>query len=211
MILGSSVDMSEKERDTCNTLMIQGFNQVAHEAGTSTTGGQTVYNPWVMIGGTAMSVVKESEIVRPNDLKPGEVLILTKPLGAQLVVNFNQWLKLKNEKWDKVKHLVSEQTVLDAYDKGVKSMSTLNLAAAQLMHKYKSSGGTDVTGFGIKGHSQNLANAQKRKVDLRINRFPCLGGLYKYDKIARDFRFAEGRAAETSGGILLGLAKVKKL
>jgi len=210
MILGSSVDMSEKERDICNTLMIQGFNQVAQEAGTSTTGGQTVYNPWVMIGGTAMSVVKESDIIRPNNMKPGEVLILTKPLGAQLVVNFNQWLKLKNEKWEKVKDLVSEQTVLDAYDKGIKSMSTLNLSAAQLMHKYKASAGTDVTGFGIKGHSQNLAKAQNRKVDLRINTLPCLGGLYKYDKVARDFRFKEGRAAETSGGILLGLAKVRK-
>lgn len=209
MILAASQKMTEKERDVTNTLMIKGFNDVAEVAGTAITGGQTIFNPWVMIGGTAMTVLKEEEIIRPNNLKAGEVLILTKPLGTQLVVNFNQWLKLKNDKWKKVEPFVSEKTVLDAYDKGVHYMSTLNLAAAKLMQKYKSGGATDVTGFGIKGHSQNLANAQKEKVDLVINKFPSLGGLHKYDKIARDFKFKDGKAAETSGGILLSLAKEK--
>ena len=39
------------------------------------------------------------------------------------------------------------------------SMSTLNLEAAKLMHKYKCLGATDVTGFGILGHAANLAKA----------------------------------------------------
>jgi len=209
MILGVSLDMTEKERDVCTALMIKGFNEVAKQAGTLTTGGQTVYNPWVMIGGTAMSAVSESEIIRPNNMKSGEVLILTKPLGTQLVVNFNQWLKLKNANWQKVQSHVSEETVLNAYNKGIEVMSTLNIHTAKLMQKYKASAGTDVTGFGMKGHSENLAKAQKEKVDLVIDTFPSLGGLHKYDKIARDFKFSTGRAAETSGGILLSLAKEK--
>jgi selenide,water dikinase len=209
MILGASLKMTEQERDVCNSLMIKGFNEVAQAAGTSITGGQTIFNPWVMIGGTAMSVLREEQIIRPNNMKAGEVLILTKPLGTQLVVNFNQWLKLKNDKWKKVEPFVSAEKVLEAYDKGVVAMSTLNLAGAQLMQKYKASAGTDVTGFGIKGHSQNLARAQKEKVDLIINKFPTLGGLHKYDKIARDFKFKQGKAAETSGGLLISLAKEK--
>ena len=61
-------------------------------------------------------------------------MILTKPLGAQLVVNFNQWLKLGNDKWKKVKEKgVKENEVLDAYDKGVELMGTLNLEGAKLM------------------------------------------------------------------------------
>ena len=210
MILGTSTKMTEKERDVSNTLMIKGFNDVAKLASTSITGGQTIFNPWVMIGGTAMTVLREEEIIRPNGAKPGEVLILTKPLGTQLVVNFNQWLKLKNDKWKKVESHVSAETVLAAYEKGVEAMSTLNLVGAKLMQKYKATGSTDVTGFGIKGHSQNLANAQKEKVDLVINKFPTLGGLHKYDKIARDFKYKEGKAAETSGGLLISLAKVRK-
>ena len=41
----------------------------------------------------------------------------------------------------------------------MESMATLNMNAAKLMKKYKSHGATDITGFGILGHSQNLATA----------------------------------------------------
>jgi selenide,water dikinase len=56
MILGVCRDMSEKERDVVTTQMIRGFNDLARKAETNVTGGQTVMNPWPIVGGVAMSV-----------------------------------------------------------------------------------------------------------------------------------------------------------
>ncbi len=56
MILGVSRDMNDLERDVVTTQLIHGFNDLAREAGTNVTGGQTVMNPWPIVGGVAMSV-----------------------------------------------------------------------------------------------------------------------------------------------------------
>lgn len=209
MILGVSQRMTEEEREITTRLMMQGFNDVAELAGTKVTGGQTVFNPNVMIGGTAMATVDKSEIIYPNNAEPGDVLVLTKPLGMQLAVNFNQWFKEEKykERWLKIADKISEKDLIEAYEKAVMYMSTLNLTGAKLMQKYKASAATDITGFGILGHSKNLAGAQKRKVDLKIKTLPMLNHIYKLDKIARDFRLTEGYAAETSGGLLVILKK----
>ncbi|RHY13662.1 hypothetical protein DYB25_002716, partial [Aphanomyces astaci] len=56
MILGVSRLMTDIERDVVTTQLIHGFNDLAREAGTNVTGGQTVMNPWPIVGGVAMSV-----------------------------------------------------------------------------------------------------------------------------------------------------------
>ncbi len=48
---------------------------------------------------------------------------------------------------------------MKAYYLSMESMATLNVNAARLMKKYNSHGATDITGFGILGHAQNLATA----------------------------------------------------
>lgn len=63
MLLGVSTDMTAKEREVVTTLMIKGFNDLAKEAGTSVNGGQTVLNPWYIVGGVATSVVSSSEFI----------------------------------------------------------------------------------------------------------------------------------------------------
>lgn len=73
--------------------MIQGFTDAAEQAGSQVGGGQTVYNPWPMMGGCAIAVVKENEFVMPNNAQPGDSIILTKPLGSRLAINAMQWLK----------------------------------------------------------------------------------------------------------------------
>jgi len=59
--------MTEKEREVTTELMMKGFSDVAKIASTQVTGGQTVWNPWCTIGGTAISVVTENEMIRPNN------------------------------------------------------------------------------------------------------------------------------------------------
>ena len=57
MILGVSTDMSELQQDVATSQMIQGFTDAAEQAQTQVGGGQTVFNPWPMMGGCAIAVV----------------------------------------------------------------------------------------------------------------------------------------------------------
>ena len=79
--------------------MIKGFNDVATEANTRVTGGQTVFNASPMIGGCAIASGTKSDFFIPNGALPGDLLIMTKPLGIQLAANVYQWMKLNNENW----------------------------------------------------------------------------------------------------------------
>ena len=63
MVLGVSTQMSEPERQIVTREMMRGFNYKAKEANTKITGGQSVMNPWPMIGGTAISVIKNNGLV----------------------------------------------------------------------------------------------------------------------------------------------------
>jgi len=84
----------------------------------------------------------------------------------------------------------------------MESMGTLNQTGATLMQKYGSHGATDVTGFGLKGHSENLAAAQKGEVDLVVHSLPIFAGCDEKVDGMKDYKVREGSAAETSGGIL---------
>lgn len=205
MMLGVCREMSEKERDVVTTQMIRGFNDLARQANTNVTGGQTVMNPWPLVGGVAMSVRSESEIIRPENAVPGDVIILTKPLGTQVAVNAFQWRKLPM-KWQRVEGVISVDDAQEAFGMAVESMCRLNLNAAWLMHKYGAHSATDVTGFGILRHARNQARSQKQAVDFEIHTLPIIRNMVKVNEaIGNSFRLLDGLAAETSGGLLLCL------
>lgn len=63
MLLGVSSRLSQKERDVIVPLIMKGFRDLAAEAGTSIQGGQTVINPWMVIGGVATSVTHKDEVI----------------------------------------------------------------------------------------------------------------------------------------------------
>lgn len=207
MVLGVSTQMSEPERQVVTREMMRGFNDKAKEANTIITGGQSVMNPWPMIGGTAISVVKKEQIIMPNNASPGDILILTKPLGTQCVVNTVQWLIESDEKWKKVKEFITEEELWDINATAEKSMSHLNKKGAELMIKYKAGACTDVTGFGIKGHAENLVNAQHKNLRFQINKLPVFNKMDLVNDKVRNFKLREGFSPETSGGLLLSMNK----
>lgn len=63
MLLGVSNKLNEKERDVVIPLLMRGFHDLASEAGTKVTGGQTVKNPWVIIGGVGTAVASRDEFI----------------------------------------------------------------------------------------------------------------------------------------------------
>ncbi|XP_074661872.1 inactive selenide, water dikinase-like protein [Tubulanus polymorphus] len=207
MLLGVSQKMSDKERDVVVPLIMRGFKDTAEEAGTAVTGGQTVLNPWLTIGGVATSVCQSNEFIMPDDAVAGDVLVLTKPLGTQVAVNAHQWLDVP-EKWNRLKLVVSEEDVRKAYHRAMTSMARLNRTAAKLMHKYSAHGATDVTGFGLLGHANNLARIQKREVSFVIHNLPVIAKMAAVSKACgTTFGLYQGMSAETSGGLLIALPR----
>jgi len=161
-------------------------------------------NPWPVIGGVANVVCHESEYVQVNQGQPGDILVLTKPLGTQVAVNLNEWLIEKNDRWtSKASKLFSEERAKEAYYMAVESMSVLNLGAASIMKRHGCHGATDITGFGIKGHAKNLVEVQKEAVDYNIHSLPIIDGMDIINKEVFNFRLIEGYSAETSGGLLI--------
>ena len=142
----------------------------------------------------------------PKHAKPGDVLVLTKPLGSQILVNVNQYYMNRDAKWKTLseeKRLIDEEKIEFLYAKALDWLGQLNDVPGELMTRHGCTSSTDVTGFGILGHSQNLAEVQHAAVDYEIDVLPAYSVLPSLDKLVRDFRFREGLAAETSGGLLI--------
>ena len=206
MILTLSTLIPLDQRQIVTAEMIRGFNDGCALAGTKCSGGQTVFNPWPLIGGTASSIIRSSSLVRPDRLQVGDVMVLTKPLGTQIVGNLALWM-LDDDRWNTVvSELIDEETARRAVLVGEESMMRLNRNASLGMSLHEAHGCTDVTGFGILGHASNLAHVQRDDVDIEITHLPIIKGLVALETgVTVDYRLTKGFSAETSGGLLIGL------
>jgi selenide, water dikinase len=210
MLLAASTDMDDDERYHCTLQMMKGFAERATLAETRVTGGQTVMNPWPLIGGVAMRVVAESEMVRPTRIVAGDVLVLTKPIGVQLAVNLKQWTKRPSLIYKNcVEGHMSEDEIEELYSRGADNMKRLNRNGARLMIKHSAHAATDVTGFGILGHARNLGAAQDANVFLELSLMPVIRGAIKASRLMDDkYKLFLGLSAETSGGLLVALPNI---
>ncbi|KJH45962.1 selenide, water dikinase [Dictyocaulus viviparus] len=206
MLLGVAVDLNEHERDIIVSMFIKGFKDAADSAGTKVRGGQTVRCPWLLLGGVASSVVSHNEIIKVDQAKHGDILVLTKPIGGQVAVNCYEWLKKNNAKVEELG--LDACKIVRAFQQVTEQMTRLNLNAAKLLHKYHAHASTDVTGFGLLGHADNLCRAQKANVRFVIDTLPVVEYM---DEVARKmpngngFNLFDGTSAETSGGLLVAL------
>uniref|UniRef100_A0A2K5SAJ7 selenide, water dikinase n=1 Tax=Cebus imitator TaxID=2715852 RepID=A0A2K5SAJ7_CEBIM len=198
MLLSVSQSMREEEREKVMPLTVKGFRDATEEEGTAVAGGQTLLNPWIIIGGVGTVVCQPNEVIMPNRAVTGDVLVLTKPLGAQVAVNAHQWLD-NPERWNKDGGLQRREAMF--------SMTTLNRTAAGLMHTFNAHAATDITGFGILGHSQNLAKQQRNEVSFVIHNLPIIAKMVAFSKASGRFGLLQGTSAETSGGLLICLPR----
>lgn len=206
MLLAACRDMAEDDRSVCTREMVRGFNDACLEAGTTVTGGQTVLNPWPVIGGVATTICSEGEYVKSNGAMVGDVVVLTKPLGTQVAVNVHEWRVRQTPKWAELtkRSVVSEEEAENMMHDAVCSMSRLNKDGGSLMVKHHAHAGTDVTGFGILGHAQNLMDNQAAEVGMEIHTLPCIANTVKVEQSGvLDFRLVKGYSAETSGGLMI--------
>jgi len=124
-----------------------------------------------------------------------------------VAVNAHQWIE-QPDRWNKIKLVVSEEDVKKAYLRSISSMTRLNRIASLLMHKYNAHAATDVTGFGLLGHAQNLAKHQKNDVTFVIHNLPIIAKMGAISKVCGNmFGLIQGTSAETSGGLLVALPR----
>ena len=207
MLLAASRDMSEQERTIATHEMVRGFRDACQEAQTTVTGGQTVLNPWPIIGGVATTVVARNDFTRCNGAVAGNVIVLTKPLGTQVAVNVHQWRVEQERYWNKAVQDagITSESAQTMFHTACTIMARLNRNGATLMRQHGATAATDVTGFGILGHAQNLSDNQDAAVGLALHRLPCIAGTLAVNDHVLNFRLRVGYSAETSGGLLVCL------
>ncbi len=120
--------------------ILKGGTDKCAEAGISIAGGHTVSDEEPKYGLAVTGLVAPSRVVRNSTARPGDVLILTKPLGTGIITT-----GIKAE-------MVSEETIENV----TRTMATLNKRACEVMLEVGVSACTDVTGFGLIGHLQEM-------------------------------------------------------
>jgi selenide,water dikinase len=217
MLLAACRDMPDLERTICTQEMVRGFRDACTEAETCITGGQTVLNPWPIIGGVATSVCAKGEFVESDGACVGDIVVCTKPLGTQVAVNVHQWrceenntTSNNNKYWNMCKEYINDDQAEEMMHQAVCSMVRLNKNGGRLMLKYKAHAATDVTGFGLLGHAQNLMENQKAEVGMEIHTLPVIKGTKAINDHVFDFGLSVGYSAETSGGLMVCLPSMEQ-
>lgn len=196
---------AEQQQQVADDILL-GFRESAKLIKCRLTIERINYNPWMKIGGIATSVCTKDDIVFPTKAAAGDAIILTKPLGVQLATNAKIWLDENSDNWKKLSEHFSEDDVNECYQTALRMLTTLNYLGAKLMQKYGAHCATDVTGFGIAGHAENLLQFQENDVNFIINRMPLIKHVKKMSEILkRTEKMYSGRMVETSGGLLLTL------
>ena len=121
--------------------ILRGGYEKAYEAGVIITGGHSILDEEPKYGLAVTGFVHPNKVLTNSGARPGDVLILTKPLGIGILMTA--------AKVD----MASAEGLGNAY----RLMTTLNKTARDIMVKYRVHACTDVTGFGLLGHSSEMA------------------------------------------------------
>ena len=141
--------------------VLQGGQDVAVNAGAVVAGGHTITATEPIYGMVALGFAEEDHVMRNSTAAPGEHLFLTKPIGTGLIAT-----AIKRERAN------AEQA-----EAAVRTMTTLNDAAAGAMVEAGASAATDVTGFGLLGHLRKLLEASGVGARVEATLVPTLPGV----------------------------------
>jgi selenide,water dikinase len=136
------------------------------EAGAVLAGGHSVEDDEPKFGLAVTGIVHPDKFWTNQGAQPGDVLILTKPIGSGVLFNAN------------IKNWVSKK----AMEACLSTLITLNGTAAEVMLDYEIHAATDVTGFGLAGHSFEMAKASGVCLEIRIKDLPIMDEALKVYK-----------------------------
>ena len=196
--------------------ILRGGAEKCKQAGVVVAGGHTVQDKEPKFGLVVLGFVHPQKMLTKRGVIPGDVLVLTKPLGFGVTTTAIK------------RGLTSEEDVQEVTG----WMSRLNQLGGQLANEFNLRAGTDITGFGLLGHSLELAHASGVALQLRFGQLPFISCARKF---AEEWTFPGGSTdnrsffgpkvqfeadideleqmlafdAQTSGGLLLAVPPEK--
>ena len=144
--------------------ILRGGAEKVAEAGGVLAGGHTLDDKEPKYGLSVMGLVHPDRVLTKAGARPGEVLVLTKPLGVGIVTT-----ALKGE-------AAEPAHVAEA----VASMKRLNRDAAQVIQRVGVHGCTDITGFALLGHAYEMAEASHVGMRFFVHKLPFVAGAAQY-------------------------------
>jgi selenide,water dikinase len=200
---------------TIATILRGGLSK-AREAGCAVLGGHTVRAPEPLYGMAVTGIVDPRKMLTNANARPGDMLVLSKPLGTGIVTTG-------------IKRSLASRALKK---KAIALMSKLNRVGTDLAQRQLVHAATDVTGFGLLGHLASMCRASKVSAEIFTGDIPVISDEV-FDLIARDcipggtrdnLKTANAIVdwgdisrpqrvlladAQTSGGLLLCVAKTK--
>lgn len=196
--------------------ILQGGLEIIHQAGAVMVGGHSVEDPELKYGLSVTGVVHPREFLTNGGARPGDFLILTKPLGTGILATVLKAGELD----EKAARRVTEQ------------MAALNRDAAEAMQEVGVNACTDITGFGLLGHSLEMARASNVEIKIDSRKVPVIpeaktfagmglipGGRYANEKFCSSHLRIEASVEpvlqdimfdpQTSGGLLISVSEEK--
>ena len=190
--------------------ILKGGESMCAEAGIPIAGGHTIDSVEPIYGLVVMGLVHPSKVKRNADAKPGDVLVLGKPIGVGIL---SAALKKDALSADGYQQMIATTTKLNK-----PGIALANLAGVHAL--------TDITGFGLAGHTLELARGAKCTVQIDWAKVPLLSGVREmaaqgmvtgasgrnWEGYGRDVNVPEGFSAadralltdpQTSGGLLV--------
>ena len=193
--------------------ILKGGADKVKESGAVIIGGHSIIDEEIKYGLAVTGTIHPDKIYRNVGVQEGDALILTKPLGTGIITT-----ALKKGK-------AAEESV----DQAVRSMTTLNATASDIMRKFAVHACSDITGFGILGHGLGMACGSGVTLVIESAKLPLLldathlaekgyitGGCKRNREFLQDKIFIEKSIREglievaldpqTSGGLLIAVA-----
>jgi selenide,water dikinase len=156
-----SFPLAQLDRGVLKEILRGGLSALA-DAGAVLAGGHTVEGQELLYGLAVTGTVHPDRVWRNGGAAPGDLLVLTKPLGTGLVTTAAK----------------AELADPHALATAMRWMGTLNREAAEILHQLDPHAVTDVTGFGLAGHAAEMAEASGLAIELDLRALPQLPGAY---------------------------------
>ena len=140
--------------------MMEGANAVLREAGCTLVGGHTSEGAELSLGFAVNGLVARDAFLRKGGLRPGDALVLTKPIGTGTLLAADM-RGLARARWVQA---------------AIRHMCASNRRAAEVLAAHGAGAATDVTGFGLLGHLVEMTRASEVDARLILDSIPVLDG-----------------------------------